>query len=155
MIGVQNKSVLFTYLLSLVTTLLKAYSQAYILITLMPEMTSFMTRTRWSVTRADLNLGERRGGRRGEEEEEEKRKKRRRGEEKKRKKKRRKERSEKREGSGKVYASEPYKRDRCYLRRANSLARNICSGICINTKPVARNALHPTSTYTRYVKTIR
>ena len=139
----QNKSVLFTYLLSLVTTLLKAYSQAYILITLMPEMTSFMTRTRWSVTRADLNLGERRGGRREEEEEE------------KRKKKRRKERSEKREGSGKVYASEPYKRDRCYLRRANSLARNICSGICINTKPVARNALHPTSTYTRYVKTIR
>ena len=66
----QNKSVLFTYLLSLVTILLKAYSQAYILITLMPEMTSFMTRTRWSVTRADLNLGERRGGRRGEEEEE-------------------------------------------------------------------------------------
>ena len=39
-----------TYLLSLVTTLLKAYSQAYILITLIPEMTSFMTRTRWSVT---------------------------------------------------------------------------------------------------------
>ena len=36
---------------------LKAYSQAYILITLMPEMTSFMIRTRWSVTRADLNLG--------------------------------------------------------------------------------------------------
>ena len=61
------------HLLSLVTTVLKAYSQAYILITLMPEMTSFMTRTRWSVTRADLNLGERRGGRRGEEEEEEKR----------------------------------------------------------------------------------
>ena len=53
----QNKSVLFTHLLSLVTILLKAYSQAYILITLMPEMTSFMIRTRWSVTRADLNLG--------------------------------------------------------------------------------------------------
>ena len=44
------------YLLSLETTFLKACSQAYILITLMPEMTSFMTRTRWSVTRADLNL---------------------------------------------------------------------------------------------------
>ena len=54
----QNRSVLFTHLLSLVTILLKAYSQAYILMTLMPEMTSFMIRTRWSVTRADLNLGE-------------------------------------------------------------------------------------------------
>jgi len=43
-----------------VTTFLKAYSHAYILITLIPEMTSFMIRTRWSVTRADLNLG---GGR--------------------------------------------------------------------------------------------
>ena len=56
-IEMQNKSVLFTHLLSLVTILLKAYSQAYILMTLMPEMTSFMIRTRWSVTRADLNLG--------------------------------------------------------------------------------------------------
>ena len=51
---------------------LKAYSQAYILITLMPEMTSFMIRTRWSVTRADLNLGGggieggEEGGKRGE-----------------------------------------------------------------------------------------
>ena len=90
----QNRSVLFTHLLSLVTILLKAYSQAYILITLMPEMTSFMIRTRWSVTRADLNLGgdgveEGRREERGGEEE-------------------RKERKERREGSGKVYASEPY-----------------------------------------------
>ena len=90
----QNKSVLFTHLLSLVTILLKAYSQAYILMTLMPEMTSFMIRTRWSVTRADLNLGGggieggEEGGKRGEE--------------------KRKERKERREGSGKVYASEPY-----------------------------------------------
>ena len=129
-----------THLLSLVTILLKAYSQAYILITLMPEMTSFMIRTRWSVTRADLNLGGDgvEGGKKGRKE--------RGGEE---------ERKERKEGSGKVYASEPYKEDRYYLRRAKSLARHICSGICITTKPVARNALHPTSTYTRYVKTIR
>ena len=51
---------MFSHLLSFVTTFLKAYSQAYILITRIPEMTSFMIRTRWSVTRADLNLG---GGR--------------------------------------------------------------------------------------------
>ena len=42
------------------TTFLKAFSHAYILITLIPEMISFMIRTRWSVTCADLNLG---GGR--------------------------------------------------------------------------------------------
>ena len=39
-----------TYLRSLVTTLLKAYSHAYIFITLIPVMTSFITRTRLSVT---------------------------------------------------------------------------------------------------------
>ena len=52
---------------------LKAYSQAYILITLMPEMTSFMIRTRWSVTPADLNLGGGgiEGGEEGRREEEE------------------------------------------------------------------------------------
>ena len=57
-------------------TFLKAYSQAYIFITLIPEMTSFMIRTRWSVNRADLNLGGGRErqcqgrGKRGREEEE-------------------------------------------------------------------------------------
>ena len=95
----QNKSVLFTYLLSLVTILLKAYSQAYILITLMPEMTSFMTRTRWSVTRADLNLGEDEveGG---EKEEERKGCMERREEEV--------DRREQLEGTGVIYASEAY-----------------------------------------------
>ena len=79
---------------------LKAYSQAYILITLMPEMTSFMIRTRWSVTSADLNLGgdgsegrEEGGGRRGA----------RRGE-------RRKERRIR--GSGIIYVSEPYEKEK-------------------------------------------
>lgn len=47
---------LYPDLLSLLTTLLNAYSQAYILITLIPVMTSFMTFTRLSVTSADLNL---------------------------------------------------------------------------------------------------
>ena len=44
------------YFLMADTTLLKAYSQAYILITLMPVITSFMTRTRLSVSRADFDL---------------------------------------------------------------------------------------------------
>ncbi len=43
-------------LLSLVTTLLNAYSQAYILITLIPMMISFIIFTRLSVITADLNL---------------------------------------------------------------------------------------------------
>jgi len=51
---------MFSHLLSFVTIFLKAYSQAYILITLIPEMTSFMIRTRLSVTCADLNLGKER-----------------------------------------------------------------------------------------------
>ena len=37
-------------------TFLKAFSQAYILITLIPEMISFIIRTRLSVSLADLNL---------------------------------------------------------------------------------------------------
>ncbi len=45
-----------TYLLKALTTLLKAYSQAYILITRIPTTTSFMTRTRLSVILAALNL---------------------------------------------------------------------------------------------------
>ncbi len=52
-----KKSVqLYTDLLSAITTLLKAYSHAYILITLIPVMISFITLIRWSVSRADLNL---------------------------------------------------------------------------------------------------
>ena len=39
-----------------VTTFLNAFSQAYILITLIPVITSFMIRTRLSVCMADLNL---------------------------------------------------------------------------------------------------
>ena len=46
-----------TYLRSLVTTCLNAYSHAYILITRIPVITSFIIRTRLSVTCADLNLG--------------------------------------------------------------------------------------------------
>jgi len=57
---------MFSHLLSFVTIFLKAYSQAYILITLIPEMTSFMIRTRWSVTRADLNLERKHEGKRRE-----------------------------------------------------------------------------------------
>lgn len=45
-----------TNLRNFVTTLLKAYSQAYILITLIPTMISFMMRIRLSVIFADLNL---------------------------------------------------------------------------------------------------
>ena len=41
------------------------------------------------------------------------------------------------------------------LRCANSLAKQICRGICSNTKAVARNAIHPTSAYNKYVKTAR
>ena len=37
-------------------TFLKAFSQAYILMTLIPEMISFIIRTRLSVSLADLNL---------------------------------------------------------------------------------------------------
>ena len=55
-IEVLQKEYFNTYFLMAVTTLLKAYSQAYILITLIPVITSFMTRTRLSVCRADLNL---------------------------------------------------------------------------------------------------
>ena len=44
------------YRLKFMTTLLKAYSQAYILITLIPAITSFMTRIRISVSLADFNL---------------------------------------------------------------------------------------------------
>ena len=44
------------YLLSFEMSLLKAFSHAYILMTRIPEITSFMMRTRWSVTSADLNL---------------------------------------------------------------------------------------------------
>lgn len=44
------------YFLKLVMTLLKACSQAYILITLIPEINSFMIRTRLSVMTEDLNL---------------------------------------------------------------------------------------------------
>ena len=47
---------LMKHLLSFVMSFLKAFSQAYILITLMPEMISFIIRTRLSVTKADLNL---------------------------------------------------------------------------------------------------
>ncbi len=48
-----------TYFLTAVTTLLKAYSHAYILITLIPVIISFMTRTRLSVILADFNLYDR------------------------------------------------------------------------------------------------
>ena len=44
------------YFLSREMTFLKAFSQAYILITLIPEMISFIIRTRLSVSLADLNL---------------------------------------------------------------------------------------------------
>ena len=44
------------YLRSFDISLLKAFSQAYILMTRIPEITSFMMRTRLSVTSADLNL---------------------------------------------------------------------------------------------------
>ena len=44
------------YLLSFEISLLKAFSQAYILMTRIPEITSFIMRTRLSVTNADLNL---------------------------------------------------------------------------------------------------
>lgn len=51
-----TQKAMLIYLRSLETTLLNAYSQAYILITLMPTMTSFIIRIRLSVTLADLNL---------------------------------------------------------------------------------------------------
>ena len=44
------------YLLNFETTALNAYSQAYILMTFIPEMISFIIRIRLSVTNADLNL---------------------------------------------------------------------------------------------------
>ena len=44
------------YLLILLTTSLNAYSQAYILITLIPVITSFITLIRLSVIRAAFNL---------------------------------------------------------------------------------------------------
>ena len=45
-----------SHLLNLLTTALKAYSHAYILMTFIPVMISFIFRIRLSVTRADLNL---------------------------------------------------------------------------------------------------
>ena len=48
--------VIVSYLLSLDISLLNAFSQAYILMTRIPEITSFMMRTRLSVTSADLLL---------------------------------------------------------------------------------------------------
>ena len=60
-----------THFLSFDTTRLKAYSQAYILMTRIPVMISFIIRTLLSVILADLNLkewkweGECEGGREG------------------------------------------------------------------------------------------
>ena len=42
-----------------------------------------------------------------------------------------------------------------YLKCAKSLARHISIGICSSMNAVARNALQPTSTYTRKVKITR
>ena len=52
---ISHESVII-YFLSREMTFLKAFSQAYILMTLIPEMISFIMRTRLSVSLADLNL---------------------------------------------------------------------------------------------------
>ena len=53
---ISSHELVIIYFLSREMTFLKAFSQAYILMTLIPEMISFIIRTRLSVSLADLNL---------------------------------------------------------------------------------------------------
>ncbi len=54
--NIYSQRMFHACLLKVSTILLKAYSQAYILITLIPVIISFIIRTRLSVSTADLNL---------------------------------------------------------------------------------------------------